>query len=70
MYMCIMLFYPALAVWAVGLGDLTVRSSLNMPLEAEINILSVDQIAIGEFEVSLALTKEFESAGIPQVSQL
>jgi len=69
-YMCIMLFYPALAVWAVGLGDLTVRSSLNMPLEAEINILSVDQIAIGEFEVSLALTKEFESAGIPQVSQL
>ncbi|MBO67456.1 MAG: hypothetical protein CL398_04010 [Acidiferrobacteraceae bacterium] len=70
LYVCIALCYPALAVWAVGLGDLTIRSTLDTPLKAEINLLSDDQIDISDLKVGPALVTEFDDAGIARVDHL
>ena len=58
------LWCPTSITWAVGLGDLTVRSALNSPLVAEINLLAVDPNAINTLVVSLASDSDFRLAGI------
>ena len=56
--------------WAVGLGDLTVRSPLDAPLVAEINLLAVDPSEIDTLRVSLASDSDFRRAGIERDSVL
>jgi pilus assembly protein FimV len=56
--------------WAVGLGDLTVRSPLDGLLVAEINLLAVDPGEIDTLRVSLASDSEFRRAGIERDSLL
>ena len=58
------LWSPISTTWAVGLGDLTVRSALNAPLVAEINLLAVDPSEINTLLVSLASDSDFRLAGI------
>ena len=50
--------------YALGLGDLSVKSSLNQPLEAEISLLEVRDLSSIEIKSQLASPEEFSKAGI------
>ena len=49
---------------ALGLGDLSVKSSLNQPLEAEISLLEVRDLTSVEIKTQLASPEEFSKAGV------
>ena len=49
---------------ALGLGDLTVNSSLNEPLEATIELLGLDGLTSGQIQARLGSVDEFERANI------
>ncbi|MGE4407326.1 FimV/HubP family polar landmark protein [Pseudomonas sp.] len=49
---------------ALGLGEVTLQSSLNQPLVAEIELLDVDNLAPGEVVPVLASQEDFSRAGI------
>ena len=49
---------------ALGLGEITLNSSLNEPLEAEIVVLNSEDLDDGQLLVSLASPEAFERAGI------
>ena len=52
------------SVLALGLGDITVRSALNQPLNAEIELLSVRPGELEDIKASLASTEAFAQAGV------
>ncbi|WP_411836157.1 FimV family protein [Pseudomonas chlororaphis subsp. aurantiaca] len=52
---------------AVGLGEITVHSALNQPLEAEIALVQAQGLEEGELAVSLATAGEFKQAGIERL---
>lgn len=60
------LCYSALAP-ALGLGDITLHSALNQPLNAEITLVDPGSLADGELSVSLATADEFARAGVERV---
>lgn len=60
------LLYSALAP-AMGLGDITLHSALNQPLNAEIALIEPGDLADGELSVSLATPEEFSRAGVERV---
>ncbi|MEX1057641.1 MAG: FimV/HubP family polar landmark protein, partial [Natronospirillum sp.] len=49
---------------AVGLGDITLRSALTEPLNAEIRILNPEDLSPAELNVSLASGADFRRAGV------
>ncbi|UCP00046.1 peptigoglycan-binding protein LysM [Metapseudomonas lalkuanensis] len=49
---------------ALGLGEVTLRSSLNQPLEAEIELLEVRDLASAEVKPNLASAEDFSKAGV------
>ncbi len=49
---------------ALGLGEVTLQSSLNQPLIAEIELLDANSLAPGEVIPVLASLEEFNRAGI------
>ena len=51
-------------VAALGLGEIDLKSSLNQPLNAEINLLSATRSELDELKVSIASPKAFANAGI------
>lgn len=54
-------------VQALGLGEATVKSSLNQPLRAEIQLVSADGLSDEEILPGLATREEFLKAGIDRV---
>ena len=52
---------------AVGLGEITLNSHLNEPLEAEIKLLSIGDLSKNELLPNLAGHEEFERAGVERV---
>jgi pilus assembly protein FimV len=52
------------AAYALGLGDIHVRSGLNQPLEAEIELIAVRPEEQDNISVSLASTEAFAQAGV------
>ncbi|NWB29319.1 FimV/HubP family polar landmark protein [Pseudomonas gingeri] len=60
------LLHSALAS-AMGLGDITLHSALNQPLNAEIALVDPGDLAEGELSVSLATPEEFTRAGVERV---
>lgn len=58
--------YSSLAS-AVGLGEITVHSALNQPLEAEIALMQAQGLEEGELAVSLATASEFKQAGVERL---
>lgn len=60
------LSYSALAP-ALGLGDITLHSALNQPLNAEIALIDPGALSDGELSVSLATADEFARAGVERV---
>jgi len=49
---------------ALGLGELTLKSTLNQPLVAEIELLDVKDLTVAEVVPSLASPEEFAKAGV------
>jgi pilus assembly protein FimV len=49
---------------ALGLGELTLKSTLNQPLVAEIELLDVKELTAAEVVPSLASPEEFAKAGV------
>jgi pilus assembly protein FimV len=63
----------AMAMWgalaaqsalALGLGDIELKSTLNQPLRAEVQLLSVTERELQELRVALAAPEVFQRAGI------
>lgn len=60
-------FYSGLAP-ALGLGEITLHSALNQPLNAEIELLAVaDDMSASDVKVSLAPADAFNMAGVDRV---
>ena len=55
---------------ALGLGELTLKSAQNQPLDAEIELLDVRDLTAAEVAPSLAPPEEFSKAGVPYPSYL
>ncbi|WP_282598322.1 type IV pilus assembly protein FimV [Pseudomonas chlororaphis] len=51
----------------MGLGEITVHSALNQPLEAEIALVQAQGLEEGELSVSLATPSEFKQAGVERL---
>lgn len=51
-------------VAALGLGEIDLKSSLNQPLNAEINLLSATRSELDELKVTIASPQAFANAGI------
>ena len=51
-------------VAALGLGDIDLKSALNQPLDAEVELLSATGAEMQELRVSVAPPQAFEEAGI------
>ena len=49
---------------ALGLGEVTLKSALNQPLVAEIELLEVRELALGDLIPTLAAPEEFSKAGV------
>lgn len=54
-------------VHALGLGEISLKSSLNEPLEAEIRLLQVRDLSANEILVSLASSEDFNRVGVERV---
>ena len=52
------------AAYAVGLGEVTLKSALNQPLVAEIELLDAKSLAPGEVVPVLASVEDFNRAGV------
>jgi len=57
------LIYP-LHAYALGLGDITVHSALNQPLDAEIAIISATKLTPQDLQISLGSAADFSQAGL------
>jgi len=60
----LILLVTSLSAHALGLGDIHVRSGLNQPLEAEIELLAVRPEEQDNISVSLASSEAFAQAGV------
>ena len=50
--------------WALGLGELTLNSYLNEPLEAEVRLLEADGLDVRDVRIQLASDEEFDRLGV------
>lgn len=57
------LLYSGIAS-ALGLGDITLHSALNQPLEADIELLDLGDLGESDIKVSLAPNEVFERSGV------
>ncbi len=62
-WLALMLLCPAMA-WSLGMGDITVKSALNEPLEAEIELLYSDETEVESVVVSLASDEDYNRIGL------
>ena len=60
----------AVDAFAVGLGKLRVKSALNQPLHAEIELLSVSDAELHTLDIGLGSRSDFRRAGIERSSSL
>ncbi|SMF64248.1 pilus assembly protein FimV [Alteromonadaceae bacterium Bs31] len=66
----LVLLFSALAIcipqvaFALGLGEITLKSVLNQPLDAEIELLEVRDLSENEILVGLASPEDFERVGV------
>ncbi|RUQ81637.1 hypothetical protein EKM59_09945 [Legionella septentrionalis] len=49
---------------ALGLGEMTVHSSLNQPFNAEIELIDIDSIPLTGIQASIASVEDFERVGL------
>ena len=65
----LLLLVPA-GAWALGLGSIEVKSKLNEPLQARIDLSSLQVGDLDSMQVQLASARQFERAGIQRPFQL
>ncbi|MDQ2068921.1 FimV/HubP family polar landmark protein [Natronospira bacteriovora] len=56
------------ASWALGLGDVELRSALNQPLDARIELVSPRQEELDQLQVGLASTEHFQRYGLERTA--
>jgi pilus assembly protein FimV len=56
------LFSPL--TWALGLGEITMKSHLNEPLQAEIELLDVQNLTSDDIKIRLATQQDFDLIGV------
>ncbi len=61
------LFSYSTGSMALGLGDITIHSSLNQPLKADIALVDVGGLTQSDLSVRLATADEFAEAGVERV---
>jgi pilus assembly protein FimV len=54
-------------VFALGMGELELKSTLNQPLQAEIKLTNIDDLTKWEIKPSLASDGDFDRAGVEKV---
>jgi pilus assembly protein FimV len=54
-------------VFALGMGELELKSTLNQPLQAEIKLSNIDDLTEWEIKPSLASDGDFDRAGVEKV---
>ena len=54
-------------VSALGMGELDLKSALNQPLEAEIELLNIEDLSDWEIKPTLASEEEFDRAGVERL---
>ena len=52
---------------ALGLGEMTLKSALNQPLNAEVELVDVADLSKWEIKPSLASTEDFDRAGVDRL---
>ncbi len=58
------LWLAPLGAWALGLGDIELKSALNQPLEADIFLVSATPEEVGELRATLAAPETFDRYGL------
>lgn len=61
---CFSLLLAPFGAWALGLGDIELRSALNQPLEANIELVSPTPEELSDLRVALATPETFERYGL------
>lgn len=54
-------------VFALGMGELELKSTLNQPLQAEIELTNIDDLTEWEIKPSLASDGDFDRAGVEKI---
>jgi pilus assembly protein FimV len=67
LFSLIILFSTGSLAFALGVGEAKVKSSLNQPLEAEIELTGVGDLSEAEILPGLAAREEFDRAGVDRV---
>lgn len=57
-------------VSALGMGEITLHSALNQPLDAEIELLDVGSLSADQIRIALAPAEAFDAAGIERLAFL
>ncbi len=70
MHAALMALILPMSLYAVGLGDMKVESSLGEPLVAEIELIDVGSASLGTLRVGLADPENFERIGIERIAVL
>lgn len=63
-HVLLLLLMPSASVFALGLGGVRVESALNEPLNAKVELISVEQTAVEDIRVKLAGAEVFNRAGV------
>jgi len=58
------LLLAPIGAWALGLGDIELRSALNQPLDADIQLISATPEELADLRVSLASQETFDRYGL------
>jgi len=66
----LVLLLTSVGAWALGLGDIELRSALNQPLDAEIQLVSATTDELNSLQVGLASQETFERYGLDRPAYL
>ncbi|MFP6829017.1 MAG: FimV/HubP family polar landmark protein [Gammaproteobacteria bacterium] len=66
----LVLLLTPVGTWALGLGDIELRSALNQPLDAEIHLVSATPDALSSLRVALASQETFDRYGLDRPAYL
>ena len=66
----LVLLLPPVGTWALGLGDIELRSALNQPLDAEIQLVFATPDELSSLRVALASQETFDRYGLDRPAYL
>lgn len=61
---------PISSIYGLGLGKMTVKSALNQPFAAEIELVDVNNVALSDVKVGIADPENFEQIGVERAAVL